>query len=205
MVVKWLLVMEILKKIPVGWEIVPVLDVVDWISNSQPPKSTFVYEPQDGYVRFIQNRDYDTDNHITYIPYTKKTKLADTFDILMDKYGDAGKVRYGIAGAPNVALGKIQVDNPNHVEYIRSYFLSKKTYTYLHNTCMASTRASLSKDNLSPLNIVVPKDSVVAKFQTKARQIREYILFLKKENKKLFDTKEKLLGYLFVGNNSESV
>ena len=194
-----------IEKIPAGWKIVPVLDVVDWVGNSQPPKSTFVYEPQDGYVRFIQNRDYDTDNHITYIPYTKKIKLADTFDILMDKYGDAGKVRYGIAGAPNVALGKIQVDNPNQVEYIRSYFLIKKTYTYLHNTCMASTRASLSKDNLSPLNIVVPNDSVVTKFQTKVRQIREYILFLKKENKKLSDTKEKLLGYMFIENNTESV
>ena len=70
---------------------------------------------------------------------------------------------------------------------------------------MASTRASLSEDNLSPLNIVVPNDSVVAKFQTKARQIREYILFLKKENKKLSDTKEKLLGYMFIENNTESV
>lgn len=84
-------------------------------------------------------------------------------------------------------------------------FKSKKTYTYLHNTCMASTRASLSKDNLSPLNIVVPNDSVVTKFQTKVRQIREYILFLKKENKKLSDTKEKLLGYMFIENNTESV
>ena len=170
------------EQIPVEWKKVPLLEVVDWQGNTQPPKSTFVYEPQEGYVRFIQNRDYDTDNHITYIPYTKKIKMADVFDILMDKYGDAGKVRYGIAGAFNVALGKIQVDNPNQVEYIRSYFLSKKVYTYLHNTCMASTRASLSRDNL---------------FQSKVRQMREYILFLREENKKLAETKEWLLGYLF--------
>ena len=143
-----------------------------------------------------------TYQHITYIPYTKKIKLADEFDILIDKYGDAGKVRYGIAGAFNVALGKIQVYNPNQVEYIRSYFLSKKTYHYLHNTCMASTRASLSRDNLSPLSIIVPDDSVVAAFQKKVRKIREHILFLQKENKKLSEIKEFLLNYIFSDNTN---
>jgi type I restriction enzyme S subunit len=63
------------ERIPKGWKKVPLLEVVDWQGNTQPPKSTFVYEPQEGYVRFIQNRDYDTDNHLTYIPYTKKIKL----------------------------------------------------------------------------------------------------------------------------------
>ena len=183
--------------IPYGWSVKPLLDVVDFVGNTQPPKSTFIYEPQEGYVRFIQNRDYDTDSHITYIPYTKKIKLADDFDILIDKYGDAGRVRYGISGAFNVALGKIQVSNPNQVEYIRSFFMSKKTYTFLHNTCMASTRASLSRDNLSPLTIIVPEESIVAKFQTNVRQIREYILFLKKENKQLSKIKENLLNYIF--------
>ncbi len=183
--------------IPEGWKVLPLLEVVDWSGNSQPPKSVFVYEPQEGYVRFIQNRDYDTDNHITYIPQTKKIKLADKFDILIDKYGDAGKVRYGIAGAFNVALGKIQVNNPAQVEYVRSYFLSKKTYNYLHNTCMASTRASLSRDNLQPLKIVVPDENVVKEFQRIVRQIREYILFLKEENKVLSGTKEQLLNCIF--------
>ena len=65
----------------------------------QPPKSEFVYEPKEGYVRFIQNRDYDSDTHITYIPQTKNLSIVDRFDILMDKYGDAGAVRYGIEGA----------------------------------------------------------------------------------------------------------
>lgn len=183
--------------LPVGWKTVPLPDAVEWLCNSQPPKSTFIYEPREGYVRFIQNRDYDTDSHITYIPLTKNIKCADRFDILIDKYGDAGKARYGIAGAFNVALGKIQVKDPNYVEYVRSYFLSKKTYTYLHNTCMASTRASLSRDNLAPLGIVLPEAKVAAAFQKKVRKIREYILYLKEENKKLAETKEILLIDLF--------
>ncbi len=46
----------------------------------------------------------------------------------MDKYGDAGAVRYGIEGAFNVALGKINVNRPNFQEYIRS-FLKVTEYT----------------------------------------------------------------------------
>ncbi len=185
------------KRIPVGWHTRPLLELVDWVGSSQPPKSTFIHEPREGYVRFIQNRDYDGDDHITYIPCAKNTKTVDEWDILIDKYGDAGRARYGIAGAFNVALGKICVNDPVMVEYVRSFFLSDSTYTYLHNTSMASTRASLSRDNLSLLSITVPDDSTVSAFQTKARRIREYILFLKRENRKLTETKERLLAYLF--------
>ena len=103
---------EILKRnIPFGWQVVPFLEIASWESNSQPPKSEFIYEPKAGYIRFIQNRDYDSDTHKTYIPLTKYLSVVDRYDILMDKYGDAGAVRYGIEGAFNVALGKISVHN----------------------------------------------------------------------------------------------
>ena len=122
------------RNIPENWNVVPLLKLVSWESNSQPPKSEFVYEPKEGYVRFIQNRDYDSDTHITYIPQTKNLSIVDRFDILMDKYGDAGAVRYGIEGAFNVALGKICVHNPNYREYIRSFLGSDGIYKFLHNS-----------------------------------------------------------------------
>ena len=58
---------EVLKReIPADWSVVPFLDIVSWESNSQPPKSEFVYEPKEGYVRFIQNRDYDSDEYTSF-------------------------------------------------------------------------------------------------------------------------------------------
>lgn len=115
---------QLKRDIPSGWKVIPFLEVASWESNSQPPKSEFIYEPQEGYVRFIQNRDYESNTHITYIPLTKNLSIVDRFDILMDKYGDAGAVRYGIEGAFNVALGKICVHNQNYREYIRSFLSS---------------------------------------------------------------------------------
>ena len=187
------------RNIPENWNVVPLLKLVSWESNSQPPKSEFVYEPKEGYVRFIQNRDYDSDTHITYIPRTKNLSIVDRFDILMDKYGDAGAVRYGIEGAFNVALGKICVHNPNYREYIRSFLGSDGIYKFLHNSCMASTRASLSEANLAILNVVVPDEKIILDYENFLHKIRVSILKNKDETVELINLRDWLLPMLMNG------
>ena len=190
---------QLKRNIPENWNVVPLLKLVSWESNSQPPKSEFVYEPKEGYVRFIQNRDYDSDTHITYIPRTKNLSIVDRFDILMDKYGDAGAVRYGIKGAFNVALGKICVHNPNYREYIRSFLGSDGIYKFLHNSCMASTRASLSEANLAILNIVVPNEKIILDYENFLHKIRVSILKNKDETVELINLRDWLLPMLMNG------
>ena len=187
------------RNIPVHWNVTMLLDVVTWESNSQPPKSEFVYEPHEGYIRFIQNRDYDSDAHKTYIPYNKNLSTVNKFDILMDKYGDAGAIRYGIEGAFNVALGKIAVSDNFSQEYVRSFLESDGIYSYLHNSCMASTRASLNESNLSMLHIVVPDKNILEEYQNKARKIRKSILKTNEENRYLKDLRDWLLPMLMNG------
>ena len=190
---------QLKRNIPENWNVVPLLKLVSWESNSQPPKSEFVYEPKEGYVRFIQNRDYDSDTHITYIPRTKNLSIVDRFDILMDKYGDAGAVRYGIEGAFNVALGKICVHNPNYREYIRSFLGSDGIYKFLHNSCMASTRASLSEANLAILNVVVPDEKIILDYENFLQKIRVSILKNKDETVELINLRDWLLPTLMNG------
>lgn len=190
---------QLKRNIPENWNVVPLLKLVSWESNSQPPKSEFVYEPKEGYVRFIQNRDYDSDTHITYIPRTKNLSIVDRFDILMDKYGDAGAVRYGIEGAFNVALGKICVHNPNYREYIRSFLGSDGIYKFLHNSCMASTRASLSEANLAILNVVVPDEKIILDYENFLHKIRVSILKNKNETVELINLRDWLLPMLMNG------
>lgn len=190
---------QLKRNIPENWNVIPLLKLVSWESNSQPPKSEFVYEPKEGYVRFIQNRDYDSDTHITYIPRTKNLSIVDRFDILMDKYGDAGAVRYGIEGAFNVALGKICVHNPNYREYIRSFLGSDGIYKFLHNSCMASTRASLSEANLAILNVVVPDEKIILDYENFLHKIRVSILKNKDETVELINLRDWLLPMLMNG------
>ena len=190
---------QLKRDIPSGWTVIPFLEAASWESNSQPPKSEFIYEPQEGYVRFIQNRDYESNTHITYIPLTKNLSIVDRFDILMDKYGDAGAVRYGIEGAFNVALGKICVHNQNYREYIRSFLSSDGIYNFLHNSCMASTRASLNESNLAILNIPIPDEKIILKYEKLLHKMRLSILKNNDETQKLIDLRDWLLPILMNG------
>ncbi len=190
---------ELKREIPEGWEVKPALDLFDWIGTSQPPKSTFSYTPKKGYVRFIQNRDYDGDNHLTYIPITANTRLCDEKDIMMDKYGDAGRTRFGISGAYNVALSKILAHSEGMREYIRSYLSSETIYEYLHSACIASTRASLNESNFSFLHVPVPPKTVLNKYNAIVEKSVDETLHLIKENQQLASLRDFLLPMLMNG------
>lgn len=185
--------------IPVGWEVKRVTDILNWVSNSQPPKSEFVYAPQQGYIRFIQNRDYTSDEHITYIPFKKNLTTCTKKDILIDKYGDAGKVRYGIEGVFNVALAKLDLIDKCYLEYVRCYFESAPIYNYLHASCMASTRASLNESNISNIYILIPPHEVIEQFNKIVNPIRDKILLNMEENRKCIDLRNFLLPMLMNG------
>jgi type I restriction enzyme S subunit len=106
-----------------GWEIKKFGEVCDFQGGSQPPKSNFIFEPRNGYVRFLQIRDFGSDKNITYIPESKKNRHCNEDDILLGRYGaSVGKVLVNKAGAYNVAVMKTIPDEK--VLYKRYFFLS---------------------------------------------------------------------------------
>lgn len=187
------------KEIPKGWNASSIIDVTNWIGGAQPAKSTFKYEDTPGYVRFIQNRDFAGDDHLTYIPSSKGNKLCSPFDILIDKYGDAGRTRFGLSGAYNVALSKIEVLIPYATEYIRKFLENEATYTYLHNACMASTRASLNESIMENLNLPIPDVKTLELFENITKPILTLNLNNKVENKHLTYLRNWLLPMLMNG------
>ena len=187
------------REIPESWTVDEVLNLINWQSSSQPPKSDFSSKMQNGYMRFIQNRDYDSDTYITYIPISTSTKTCTQYDIMIDKYGDAGKTRYGLCGAYNVALAKIEPVFNNNQEYLRKYFEQEHTYRFLHKACIASTRASLNENILSGLAIVVPDDKTLVLFENLQKDIINQILNIQKENNRLQSLKNSILPLLING------
>ena len=103
-----------------GWDIKKLGDITLLQGGSQPPKSTFKYDPSDGYIRLLQIRDFKSDDKAVYIPFDKKNKICKEDDILIGRYGaSVGKICTGKSGAYNVALMKA---TPNE-ELIRKYYL----------------------------------------------------------------------------------
>lgn len=186
-------------EIPKGWKGVNLLDVVSWNGGSQPPKSEHINKYREGYVRFIQNRDYAGNDYLTYIPIAKKNKLCNEYDIMIDKYGDAGKTRFGIEGAYNVALSRIGVSLKNGQEYIRRFLESDAIKQYLAGACMASTRASLNEANLSFLKIVVPDEKTLEQFENYGKMVIDSCLNNNKEIEGLKELKMWLLPLLING------
>ncbi|MGL2458051.1 restriction endonuclease subunit S [Helicobacter pylori] len=162
---------ELNRLIPNDFEVKTLGELITWISGSQPPKSCHIYEHKEGYIRFIQNRDYSSNDYVTYIPISKNNKICYQYDIMMDKYGEAGSVRFGLQGAYNVALSKISVLNQSMQEYVRSYLNSKPIKKYLSNACMASTRASLNENHIYSLMLPIPPINLLQKYEKIAKNI----------------------------------
>ncbi|KNE13480.1 restriction endonuclease subunit S [Helicobacter pylori] len=162
---------ELNRLIPNDFEVKTLGELITWISGSQPPKSCHIYEHKEGYIRFIQNRDYSSNDYITYIPISKNNKIYYQYDIMIDKYGEAGAVRFGLQGAYNVALSKISVLNQSMQEYIRSYLNSKPIKKYLSNACMASTRSSLNENHIYSLMLPIPPINLLQKYEKIAKNI----------------------------------
>lgn len=116
---------------------------------------------------------------------------------MMDKYGEAGKVRFGINGAYNVALSKIEPKKENYQEWIREFLNTNEIQQYLYNSSIASTRASVSENNLMNIKIPLPNENVVCNFEKDHKTILKMILNLKMENKYLQDLKKLYLDYYF--------
>lgn len=108
--------------IPEGWKVISLSEIMKYNGGSQPPASEFIDTYQEGYIRFIQIRDYDNDSHITYIPISKRNKLCDELDIMIARYGAAlGRICWGLKGAYNVALAKVTPIKSYYREYLRCY------------------------------------------------------------------------------------
>lgn len=182
-----------------GWQEVKVSDLLEFIGGSQPPKSEHIYEMKAGYIRFVQNRDYSSNNHHTYIPVAKRNKVCNETDIMMDKYGEAGRVRFGIPGAYNVALAKIVPKQPNTQEYLRSYFSIPQIQKSLEGAAAASTRSSLNATTFAGLKINMPTSKLLVQFEDEQKTRLRMIMRNDQQIQTLIALRDTLLPRLING------
>ena len=173
------------------------LDHVTIENGAQPPKSEHIYEEKPDYIRFIQNRDYYSDSHLTYIPVSNKNHLCSTDDIMIDKYGDAGAVRYGLAGAFNVALLKIIPNNCNEKEYIRDFLSQEKIKNILFASSQASTRPSLNETTFKGIVLPILSNDFLLEYQSKISGLLNLEFDIKRKMKEAIRIKNILLSKYF--------
>lgn len=141
-----------------NWQIKKLGDVCDFEGGSQPPKVNFIHEPKEGYVRFLQIRDFGSDKYITYIPDSNKNRYCTEEDILLGRYGaSVGKILINKKGAYNVAVMKTM---PNldilDKKYFYFYLISDDFQERLNKVAARSAQAGFSKDDIYDFPIIIP-------------------------------------------------
>ena len=182
-------------------EQISLSDLMEYAGGSQPPASEFIFNKKDGYIRFVQIRDYDTDNHITYIPVSTKNKLCDEHDIMIARYGASlGRICFGINGAYNVALAKVFPKKPYYREFLRCYLSSRSFYEGINNKGGRSAQAGFNQSDINSFELSFPlDDSVVKQFEYTTAPMFEQRLQLKKEKQSLSNLRDTLLPKLMSG------
>jgi len=180
--------------------LVSLADLMDYAGGSQPPASEFIFEEREGYVRFVQIRDYDNDSHITYIPISSRNKLCEEHDIMIARYGASlGRICAGINGAYNVALAKVFPKLPHYREFLRCYLSSRTFYEGINNRGGRSAQAGFNQSDINSFLLAVPSDEKLHPFESIASALFEQRLNLQLETQELSELRDTLLPKLMSG------
>ena len=180
--------------------LVSLADLMDYAGGSQPPASEFIFEEREGYVRFVQIRDYDNDSHITYIPISSRNKLCEEHDIMIARYGASlGRICAGINGAYNVALAKVFPKLPHYREFLRCYLSSRTFHEGINNRGGRSAQAGFNQSDINSFLLAVPSDEKLHQFESIASALFEQRLNLQLETQELSELRDTLLPKLMSG------
>ena len=148
--------------IPESWEWVRHNDLFEISGGSQPPKSKFISEARDGYIRLYQIRDYGNNPVPVYIPISAASKISQKGDILLARYGASlGKVFWAEDGAYNVAMARVIPLYDTELiskEFLFLFYQSSLYQSVIHANSR-SAQAGFNKEDLSSLLFPLPPRS----------------------------------------------
>lgn len=144
------------------WDLVELGTVCKYAGGTQPPKSTFIYEPNEDYIRLLQIRDYKNEDNAVYIPKKVKHKTCTEDDVMIGRYGPpVFQILRGKAGAYNVALIKCIPDKKKLIADWLYYFLSSETIQkHIISLSERSRQSGVSPSDLDKLMIPLPSIDV---------------------------------------------
>ena len=148
--------------IPESWVWVRHNDLFEISGGSQPPKSKFISEARDGYIRLYQIRDYGNNPVPVYIPISAASKISQKGDILLARYGASlGKVFWAEDGAYNVAMARVIPLYDTELiskEFLFLFYQSSLYQSVIHANSR-SAQAGFNKEDLSSLLFPLPPRS----------------------------------------------
>jgi len=187
--------------IPEGWEVASLSELIDIKGGTQPPKSEWIDEPKEGYVRMVQIRDYYTDSHVAYVKETSKLRRCKRQDVMIARYGaSVGRICWGLEGVYNVALVKCELAKEETQEFVRSFLLSPAFQDRLLMLSNRSAQAGFNKGDISSFDVAIPNDlQLFRSYQSFAATARESAFQNNQQSISLAKLRDTLLPKLLSG------
>lgn len=179
---------------------IPLRAVCKYQGGSQPPKSTFIYEPREGYIRLVQIRDYKSDKNTVYIPLNTRHKTCNETDIMIGRYGPpVFQILKGKSGAYNVALIKC-IPNKERLKnnYLYYFLRSDPVQRHIIGLSMRVRQAGVRPDDLDKLKIPLPdlkkQEEIVKYLDSFSEEVEELKKYQQEQLKELEELKQSILN-----------
>ena len=144
------------KKLPENWTLISFTSIFDINGGTQPPKSEFIYEDKEGYIRLLQIRDFGLKPVPTYIPNTGKLRTCKKSDVLIARYGASiGRILTGMEGAYNVAIAKVKIPKGIEKRYV-FWLLNSPVFQDLITSFQRTAQNGFNKNDLANIFIPLP-------------------------------------------------
>jgi len=171
-------------------------DFFNTLGGTQPPKSAFIDHSKDGYIRFLQIRDFASESTRTFIPVSPNNKICLENDILLGRYGaSVGKILTGKSGAYNVACAKIESLNEFNKKFL-FYWLHNFKFQNQIRSISRSAQGGFNKNDLSKFDVVILKHEYQDIVVEILEKIDKYLID-KKDIELCFDSLDKFYQCFF--------
>ena len=194
-----------LGKIPEGWEVERLSDIVETQYGYTESASDEIIGP-----KFLRGKDINKNSYIVWdeVPYCKiepedyeKYKLTQG-DIVIIRMADPGKV--GIVEKDIDAifasyLIRLKIKNSMEPYYLFYFLLSDRYQSYISGASTGTTRKSASASVITDIDILLPDKTVLDQFVDVIKPLRQLLNSLLEKNENLRKTRDLLLPKLISG------
>lgn len=195
-------------RIPIGWDALTIRDLVKFIGGSQPPRDTFRFEEQVGYVRLLQIRDYKSDRYATYIPKELSRRWCSKSDIMIGRYGPPiFQILRGKEGSYNVALIKAEPLTADLLNGYLYHFLCRNDLFHLIDSYSQRTsgQTGIDMDALKDYGFPLPPIKEQEKIAIRLDHMDRVIELKESKLGSIVSTKKALMQDLLTGKVRVSV
>ena len=188
---------QLKREIPKGWESGKLSDIAN-ITMGQSPAGESYNETGDGMVFYQGRTDFGMRFPTTRMYTTAPTRFAHKGDILLSVRAPVGDLNIAMEDCcigRGLAALKSKVGSQMYVFYTLSGL--KPIFDVMDGN--GTTFGSITKDTLFGLNVVIPTNFQLQKFEKRVKPIEDQIQICEQENRELIKLRDWLLPMLMNG------